>query len=151
MAKKVTHAEAPSRYNKSANIILMQNACKVGDLSVVSQLIELDADLVNPGYAQPAPLKIAVREGHLNVVAYLLEHGAAPEHIVHTTHNGFYPDEPGVCEVADIRGFHEVAELVRKAFHETYQIAPDGETLGGAVRSLDLDRIKALIRDRPES
>jgi RNA polymerase sigma factor (sigma-70 family) len=151
MAKKVIRAESPSKDDKSANIILMQNACKVGDLAVVTQLIERDVDLVNPGYAQPAPLKIAVREGHIELVEFLLENGALPEHIVHTTFNGFYPDEPGVLEIAEIRGFHEVADLVRQTFHVSHQIEPEGETLGEAVRSMNLHRIESLVTEKPDS
>jgi hypothetical protein len=82
MAKKTLTKKALSKDNRPANIILMQNACKVGDLIVVNQLIELDADLVNPGYAQQ-PFRInSCRAFFIRNINHTLQNLLVHTHII---------------------------------------------------------------------
>ncbi|KMS93416.1 hypothetical protein BVRB_031700, partial [Beta vulgaris subsp. vulgaris] len=56
------------------------SACASGDLSAVVKMVESDAVNVNlTDYDGRSPLHLAAGNGHGNIVAYLLEHGAATD------------------------------------------------------------------------
>jgi uncharacterized protein len=51
-------------------------ACNDGDLKIVKQYVEKEHVNVNDKYFGWSPLQMAATKGHLNVVKYLVEHGA---------------------------------------------------------------------------
>jgi ankyrin repeat protein len=52
------------------------SACAAGDLARVQALLDRDPALVNAQYWYQFPLHMAAREGHVEIVHYLLQHGA---------------------------------------------------------------------------
>ena len=56
----------------------MFRACISGDLETVKQLVNKDPSIVRCNYEYRTPIYFAVRENQLEVVLFLLEHGADP-------------------------------------------------------------------------
>ncbi|MES2378429.1 MAG: ankyrin repeat domain-containing protein [Bacteroidota bacterium] len=63
------------------NVIILHDMAQKGDLAKAELLLKYGADLnaVEEEY-QSTPLGMAARWGHLDMVGYLLEHGADPKH-----------------------------------------------------------------------
>lgn len=58
--------------------VLLTCAAKAGDLDSIKSLIEQGANLNEPSdYDGKTSLHLAAAEGHINVVHYLLQHGAS--------------------------------------------------------------------------
>lgn len=59
------------------NVFVQHEACNVGHLGVVEELLQQGALLNTPGYQNDSPLHDAIRSGHIAVVRLLLERGAS--------------------------------------------------------------------------
>lgn len=78
-------------------------ACREGDLERVQALIATSPALVLCDYNYMAPLHLAVRQGHLELVRYLADLGAAnPNYVT-------YPYRETLVTVARDRGHEEIA------------------------------------------
>src|SRR5205814_1461764 len=60
----------------TTDVWAMLLASRDGDLARVTSLLSRDAGLLRCEYGYATPLHFAVREGHVNLTRYLLEHGA---------------------------------------------------------------------------
>jgi len=85
----------------------MLTASKRGDLETVATLVGTRPALAGCEYNYMPPLHLAVREGHVEVVRYLLEQGA------YNAEYATYPYGETLAMLADDRGFMAVAELLR--------------------------------------
>lgn len=117
-------------------------AAAAGDVSTLQRLLERDPDLARSEYA---PLRFAVREGHLEAVRILLDAGADPDLI------GFYGDT--LIEIARDRGYDAVATVLEDARDQRRRIAP-AEThtdhpIHVAAEIGDLGRVRALLDAEP--
>src|SRR5215510_15242937 len=61
-----------------ADVWEMFCACITGDLEAVKRLLDKDPSLARSHYEYRTPLSFAVRENHVEVAAFLLDHGADP-------------------------------------------------------------------------
>jgi RNA polymerase sigma factor (sigma-70 family) len=77
-------------------------ACILGDLDTVKALLARDPSLVRSHYEYRTPLSFAVRENHLEVAAWLLDHGALEVSL----------GDP--IEMAEDRGYAEMAQLLKR-------------------------------------
>src|SRR5437762_60852 len=85
-------------YSTTTEMWDMLTAARDGNLERVNELVSRCPSLVHCAYNYMPPLHLAVREGHLELVRYLLEHGAAnPKHRT-------YPYQETLVTVADDRG-----------------------------------------------
>lgn len=58
-------------------LFLQHEACNLGHLGVVEELLQQGALLNTPGYQNDSPLHDAIRNGHIAVVKLLVERGAS--------------------------------------------------------------------------
>ena len=66
--------QLPGGYTSTTTEIWqMFQACREGELSVVQHLVEPCPGLVHCDFNYTPPIHFAVREGHLNLVSYLLD------------------------------------------------------------------------------
>jgi uncharacterized protein len=102
----------------------MLSASFDGDLSRVKTLVDHTPRLLTCQYDYTAPLHLAVREGHVDLVAFLIERGALdPSYRTH-------PFLDPLLTVAEDRGFDEIAEMLRQAL-ATPELAREWGDTGG--------------------
>ena len=87
----------------------MLSASFAGDLSRVKTLLDRSPGLLTCMYDYTSPLHLAVREGHVDLVGFLVELGALdPSYRNH-------PFLDPLMTIAEDRGFDEIAGLLRQA------------------------------------
>lgn len=77
-----------------------------GDLEAVKKMVDHCPELIYAQYNYTPPIHFAVREGHTELVKYLLANGA------HNPGYKFYPFQESLQTMADDRGFIEIMELL---------------------------------------
>jgi ankyrin repeat protein len=86
----------------------MLHASYEGDLDTVKDLTDETPELIYAQYNYTPPIHFAVREGHYQLVEYLLQHGAYnPEYKT-------YPFQDSLLVVAKDRGFEDIADMLQQ-------------------------------------
>ncbi|MBO0723243.1 MAG: ankyrin repeat domain-containing protein, partial [Blastocatellia bacterium] len=116
-------------------------ACINGDLETIKRLVEKDPALSRCNFAYRTPIYFAVRENQIEVVRYLLEHGAEPL--------GFAVNDT-LLEVCRDRGYAEMEKLLEDNFAATRGASSRGEAIAESIRALDLPKVKSLLDSSPE-
>jgi len=86
----------------------MLSASAIGDLDKVKELSDECPGLIYAQYNYAPPIHFAVREGHIDLVKFLLSQGA------HDPSYQFYPFKESLQVVGEDRGYHEIKELLDK-------------------------------------
>ncbi len=121
------------------------NACAAGDLARVQTLIDRDPALVNAQYWYQFPLHMAVREGHADVVQYLLEHGADLGKSRY-----LYNSWDKVLSEVTHRGHLAVKKLLEAALKERFNYHPLFDAVRDAIRARDIKTVENVISEKPE-
>lgn len=135
----------------------MLTASRDGDLDRVKDLAQGCPALLTCQYDYTAPLHLAVREGHIDLVRYLVEQRALDP----TYRN--HPFLEPLVTLADDRNYSEIAELPRRGLDNPELTREWGDT-GGIERATDETRrrfqglvdknkqaeVEALLKERPE-
>ena len=135
----------------------MLAAAKNGDLAQVKTLAASCPELIYAQYNYTPPIHFAVREGHTEMVHYLLEQGA------HDPSYKIYPFGESLQTLADDRGFAEI-----KTALDRYAADPSGQKYKGdngeilfgrneiqeafqkAVYEEDLQKTAEIVEQHPE-
>lgn len=128
-----------------------------GDLRKVRSLVNECPDLIYAQYNYAPPIHFAVREGHTELVKYLLDNGA------HDPDYKFYPFQESLQMVANDRGFFEIENLLNEYAADTskhkykgdngrifYTRASLQEEFEKAVGKNDLERTEQILKERPD-
>ena len=115
--------------------------CVAGDLKAVKRLLKKDHSLVRTHYGYRTPIYFAVRENRVEVVRFLLEHGADPLGLAFND---------SLLDICRDRGYAEMERLLESNFATTKGASPKGEPLAAAIRARDLAKVKALLDAEPE-
>ncbi|MGH7679107.1 MAG: ankyrin repeat domain-containing protein [Gemmatimonadaceae bacterium] len=116
-------------------------AAREGDVASAKGLIEKHPALALVEYNYTPPIHFAVREGHRDLVAFLLERGADPAY-------RSYPFNDALLMYAEERGHAEVAALLRERLARRFAIASNTEAIISAAKEGDLRKVNAeLARD----
>jgi RNA polymerase sigma factor (sigma-70 family) len=113
-------------------------ACMVGDLDTVEALVERDPSLVRCHYEYRTPLSFAVRNNHLAVAEFLLDHGASKVSL----------GDP--IEMAKDRGHDEMVRLLERMLFQLHGSSAKGEPVAEAIRARDLHAVRRLLDEMPE-
>jgi ankyrin repeat protein len=116
-------------------------ACITGDLETVRRLVGKDPALARCNFAYRTPIYFAVRENQIEVVKYLLDHGAEPL--------GFTVNDT-LLDICRDRGYAEMEKLLEDNYAATKGASPKGEDIAAAIRARDLPRVKSLLDASPE-
>jgi len=128
-----------------------------GHLDKVKQLVKECPELIYAQYNYAPPIHFAVREGHLELVKYLLQHGA------HDPEYRFYPFQESLQTVANDRGYNEIEILLDEyAAHPDkpvyrgdngrilYNRSPLQQEFEQAVNKNDIERVKQILATHSE-
>ncbi|OCX51808.1 hypothetical protein BEL04_17505 [Mucilaginibacter sp. PPCGB 2223] len=127
-----------------------------GDLEKIRELSEDCHGLLYAQYNYAPPIHFAVREGHTEVVRYLLAEGA------HDPDYHFYPFQETMQTVARDRGYHEIADMLDDYAQNGvirytgdngrifYERTPEQTAFEKAVGQNQLAEVKAILADHPE-
>lgn len=104
-------------------------ASKKGDLSTIQKMVAECPELIYAQYNYTPPIHFAVREGHIDVVRYLLNNGA------HDPAYKTYPFLEPLQTVAHDRGYHEIEMLLNE-----YAADPSRQKFKGDNGKIDYNR-----------
>jgi ankyrin repeat protein len=125
---------------RGTDVWALIQACASGDLDAVRTLIARDPSLARSHYDYRKPLYFAVRENHIDVVRFLLEHDHNPLDL-------WVDDDPD--EIARDRGYTEMEQLLTHTFDTKFNASPRGEPVALALREHDLKRVRELLDAQP--
>jgi ankyrin repeat protein len=120
---------------KDDDVWSMFQASWNGDLDQVKALVAHRPELAVCEYNYTPPIHFAVREGHLETVRYLLEHGADPTY-------RSYPFQESLLTIAQDRERHEVAQLLHDILARQFPVTDGVAGFLDAARRGDLTRIR---------
>jgi len=113
-------------------------ACITGDLDAVKRLVNKDPSLVRSHYEYRTPLSFAVRENHVEIAAFLLDHGADPLAL------------GDILGLARDRGYSEMTKLLESKFAGLHGASSKGEAVAAAVREYNQEKVRQLLDASPE-
>lgn len=162
MTKDTLREEAPSRSNqfasKIANMIrpssledtawTMICAAIEGDLQTIRQLVTKDPRLAQCKYNYTQPIQFAVREGHIEVVRFLLDHGADPAYRT-------YGLKDSLVTVATDRGHQAVVDMLEEAIQKkSDSFSTETESLAAklidAVSEQNYENVATILKNSQE-
>ncbi len=113
----------------------MFQACRSGDFDLVKELVSTRPDLACAEYNYTPPLHFAVREGHLDLVRFLIEQGA--DAVTYRT----YPFLDSLATMAQDRDRHEVAGFLVELLSNRFPVMEGIAGFLDAARRGDADAI----------
>jgi ankyrin repeat protein len=132
-------------------------ASRNGDLATVKQLVDECPELIYAQYNYTPPIHFAVREGHIELVSYLLEHGAYdPSYKI-------YPFQESLVTIAEDRAYSDIALLLEQyasnySLHKFkgdngeifYNRTAEQKEFEEAVDKEDIGRVDEILKTHPE-
>ena len=131
----------------------MLSASFEGDLSRVAALVDRSRGLLTCQYDYTSPLHLAVREGHVELVAFFVERGAVDPS--YQTHPFLEP----LLKMAEERGFDQITGILQQAvlrreWGDTGAIDFEKDEVQMRFQQLISDKqhaeVKAMLAERPE-
>lgn len=146
--------DAVSTTTKVWNILV---ASKRGDLEAVKQIAGECHELLFAQYNYTTPIHFAVREGHVELVKYLLDNGA------HDSKYKIYPFQDSLQTIANDRGYNDIESLLNEyaasSLLQKYK-GDNGEILYDrtemqlefqhAVNKNGYNKVEAILKEHPE-
>src|SRR5262249_12514782 len=126
---------------KDDDVWSMLSASAAGDLDQVKALVALRPELVRCEYNYTPPIHFAVREGHLDVVRFLLDQGADLNYRT-------YAFQDTLVTMAQDREHHEIAKLLLDILSHRFPVKEGIAYFLDAAGRGDLSRVRSeLHRD----
>jgi len=126
---------------RGTDVWALIQACASGDLDSVQALIAREPSLARAHYQYRKPLYFAVRENHVDVVRFLLEHDRNPLDL-------WVDDDP--IEIARDRGYTEMERLLTETLERAFNASSKGEPVAAALKEHDLTKMRELLDAEPE-
>lgn len=132
-------------------------ASKNGNLDIIKKMIDECPELIYAQYNYTPPIHFAIREGHTELVKYLLAHGA------HAPGYKIYPFQDTLQTLAQDRGYNEIVALLNEysansalqkfkgdngeIFYNRTELQKEFEK---AVYDEDLEKTEKILKQHPE-
>ena len=141
-------ADDARKKGSGAEVWAMFLATIRGDLDTIQKLVDRNPDLVQCVHYYTQPIKFAVREGHANVVRFLLDNGSSPFYRTRIFHES-------LVDLAADREHEEIVKILEEAISErsggyTRETEPVANELIDAVRARDYEKTAHIVRSSPE-
>ena len=133
---------APTR--RPTTVFAMFVAARDGDIEPVRQLVAVYPALATVEYNYTPPIHFAVREGHRDIVEFLLDHGADPAY-------RSYPFQESLLTFAEDRGHADVAELLRRQLSRRFALMSGTPAIIAAAARATSRRVQAELAATPRS
>ena len=117
-------------------------ASRDGDFRGVRRLVELVPALARVEYNYTPPIHFAAREGHREIVEFLLERGADPAY-------RSYPFQESLLSLAVDHRHEDVASLLRGTLSRRFALAPSTEAIIAAASKGDLTAVENELARQP--
>jgi len=153
LALPIDVANAVSTTTKVWEIL---SASRDGNLQKVKELVNECPGLIYAQYNYTPPIHFAVREGHIDLVNYLLQQGA------HDPEYKIYPFQDSLVTIAEDREYHDIALLLQQYASDPSQQKFKGDNgsihfnrslqqqeFEKAVDKGDIDKTKHLLQEYP--
>jgi len=141
----------------TTNVWNMLVASRDGNLEKIKALVDVCPELVYAQYNYTPPVHFAVREGHIDLVRYLIEKGAhAPEYIT-------YPFKDTLQQIAEDRAYEEILLLLQQYLNNPglykykgdngkihYNRSSPEKEFEEAVYKEDLVKTEKILKEHPE-
>lgn len=121
----------------------MLNASRDGDLARVKHLVASRPELVRSEYNYTPPIHFAVREGHADVVRFLVENGA--EFANYRT----YPFQDSLLTMAEDREYTEIASYLRELAARRFQVMEGLPEFLEAVKDAEVEDVRQMLARNP--
>jgi ankyrin repeat protein len=125
---------------RGTDVWALFQACATGDLPTVRSLIAKDPSLARSHYDYRKPLYFAVRENHVDVARFLLDHDTNPLDL-------WVDDNP--LEIARDRGYAEMERMLVDTLGTRFNASVKGEPIALALRNHQLGEMRALLDADP--
>ncbi|HTE27280.1 ankyrin repeat domain-containing protein [Flavitalea sp.] len=129
----------PWSRGRGSDVWKMICAAITGDLSLIKKMVASDPALATCEYEYLQPIHFAVRENHLQVVQFLLAHGASIAN----------ESQDSLIKIATDRDYHDMISFIETELFRQYHIQPEGETVAAAIKSFDKEEVRSLIDKEP--
>lgn len=123
----------------------LMTACAEGDMERVKALVAKDPRLVNAQYWYQLPVHLAAREGHAEIVKFLLNAGADPGQSRFT-----YSSWQHLLNVAKEREYDDVLAVLETTLTERYNYSRDFERLKQAIMNRSRQEVDTVLAEQPE-
>lgn len=125
---------------KGTDVWEMFCAAAAGDTDTLQKLLDTDPSLIRCHYHYRTPMYFAVKENQEAAASFLLGKGANP---VSSGTNDT------LLQMAIDRGYTGIQSLIEKAMGNISD-AREGALMAEAIRSRDIEKVKALLDEKPE-
>ena len=133
------------------------SASHEGNRERVKELVEECPELAYAQYNYTPPIHFAVREGHVELVNYLLKEGA------HDPNYKIYPFQDSLLTIAQDRGHHQITKMLEQYYTDAsackfkgdngeihYKRSPVQQEFEKAVNENDIAKTEILLKDDPQ-
>jgi ankyrin repeat protein/GNAT superfamily N-acetyltransferase len=121
----------------------MLQASRDGDLNRVQELVARRPELVRCEYNYTPPIHFAVREGHTEVVRFLLAQGAD------ASSYRTYPFQDSLLTMAEDREYREVVDLLLEMASRRFPAVEGLAEFLDAVQNANLSRVRQMLAENP--
>lgn len=128
---------------KDDDVWTMLRAARDGDLDQVKSLVSRRPDLVRCEYNYTPPIHFAVREGHADLVRFLLE-----EHADASSYRT-YPFQDSLLTMAQDRGYREIVDLLVELAARRFPVVAGHAEFLDAVQRANVLRVRQMLTDSP--
>lgn len=136
------HTLADGTVTSADDVFAMFVAARDGDIATVKRLVTRSPSIATVEYNYTPPIHFAVREGHRDIVEFLLDHGADPAY-------RSYPFQESLLTFAEDRGHDEVAQLLRGRLTRRFAIGPGTRVIIEAAGRGDLAGVESELARNP--
>ena len=125
------------------DVYAMFAAARDGGLHEVKRLVQRAPALATVEYNYTPPIHFAVREGHRDITAFLIDHGADAGAY------RSYPFGEALLTYAEERGHADVADLLRTTLSRRFRVSSGTQAILEAAREGNIDRVRAELAREP--
>jgi ankyrin repeat protein len=124
------------------DVFAMFVAARDGDIEAVKRLVARIPPLATVEYNYTPPIHFAVREGHGEIVEFLVDRGADLAY-------RSYPFQESLLTFAEDRGHDDVAELLRRRLSRRFALASGTQAIMAAAGQGDLAAVETELTRNP--